>query len=468
MKLRSSFNKNLARVCLLLGLLGSSLATSSTAQADEPRILVVGDDDVPAKVEDSVSKSLDGLGVVGKSNDYVAAARAQRLSPTSEAALTRIAPRARARMVVALTLEHKKLLISFRDGGSGAVVGKQKFASHGSALSSGARHKLVSTAKKALTRIMRNPEPPPSPPPEKESRPLQREAPPLSSYKPAPAPPLDTSSPPPSAADEMPAPEEQEASAPASAAQPEAEAAAEPEAAPASGTITAAGVASEDDFHMFASLGTGVGQRSIHVPGRFGGSTLDSGLTFPALELRAGARAAVSEKLQFGAEAAYRTVFGLVAQNEVGRKDLNSQSLIVGVALGYLLGEKDGPVLRVFLGGAYRSLTPTNPAFANTTFYGAVLRPELVLPLLDRLTLRIAPELIVAFGADVKQGAAPIAGLAAVGFGLGGEAALDVWIIGPLSAGIEFRESHMLVGSSVGTPLDDLERLILARALIQI
>jgi hypothetical protein len=458
----------------LLWVLFACLTWCSVTRAEAPRVLVVTDPDLPSELEKAAIGGLESLGnVFANPSEYTSAARAQRLKPTSEAALTRIAPKGRARLIVTLEVARGKLQVSYRDGSNGSVVSKQKLParSKNPKFAKVVSRKVAAAARKAIAKL------PPEPPRAIEEKPLTASTGPSSAERRAamparPAYPVTSGS--------------SESSYPATPSYPAAASPATPQPSAAEEDADAEGgdeseqdedeeqSANADDgpsegMKFRISAGAGAGARSLYVPRRVAGSQLDTGLGFPALEISAGLQGMLSAEFLLSAEISYRTVFGLqsVAMGSAPRS-VSSHSIVIGAAPGYRFGGQDGGDFRVFLGFSYRSLTPENTSMPSDTAYGLVVRPELRLPIGGGfLTLKLAPELIVAFGIDASFRRTPVPGLSPVGVGVGGEVALEMRLVDPVYLGLAYRESHIFVGSNLGSSFTDMERYLIVRGVVR-
>src|SRR5688572_20923641 len=139
-----------------LGLfLALALFWSSSVRADSPRIMMVSDSAVPEELASGAKQALAAIGDMVDSGAYVAAARGQRLSPTSDAALTRIGPKVRVKLIVSLEIARNRLLVAFRDGSTGQTINEAKLPSGGKRpkFSARAGKRLTSAAKRALSKL---------------------------------------------------------------------------------------------------------------------------------------------------------------------------------------------------------------------------------------------------------------------------------------------------------------------------
>jgi hypothetical protein len=417
------------------------LAWCSVTHADSARILLVRAPDVSNELAQSAASDLATVGEIADPRGYLTAAQTQHIEPTSEAALTTLGPQVGARLLVALEVAHGKLHVSYRDGKTGALVTQQSLAVHGQhpKLPSSAAHKLSATARHVLSKLRRQSvaEPPHSAQPE----------PPEPDLAPEPAPPSP-----------------EPATAPTTPGAPEAAESVAPESVPSA----AQGSDASEDLSVRASVGGGVGARTVRVPTRAGGDQLDIGFSFPAIEIGLDVQYMLGSHWLLGGELDYRAMFGLnvshpLATGETVQTSVTSHSGVAGVAPGYRFGERGSADLRLLLGWTFRGLYTGDDAVPSGTIQGPVLRPELRIPLADGLfTLRLAPELIVVIQSSATL-RVNVAGLQQVGIGFGGEASLDVRLTDAVQLGLEYRESHALVASGWGNDFIDLERYALAR-----
>jgi hypothetical protein len=420
------------------------LALCSVTHAESPRILLVRAPNVSNELAQSAADDLASVGQIIDPRGYLTAAQKQHIEPTSEAALTGLGPQLGAHLLVTLDTTHGKLLVTYRDGKTGAVVTKQSLALHGKQpkVPPSSAHKLSATAHQVLSKLGRQhsadvpvsakPQPP--------------------APKPAPEP-----TPPPVAAAEAAAPDEPDDAQPVAAA---------PDDAPANDSN------SSEALSGHASVGGGGGMRSVRVPTRTGGEQVDTGFHFPAFEIALGAQLMLSDQWLLGAEAEYRGMFGVgVTQPLVNgttvQASVSSHSVVAGVAPGYRFGARGSIDLRLLVAWTFRGLYPSDDSVPGGSIQGPLLRPELRIPFANGLfTLRLAPELILVLVSNATlRLTAP--GLEQVGFGFGGEVSLDVRLTDAVQLGLEYRESHVSIASAWNNDYLDLERYAIARVNFQ-
>jgi hypothetical protein len=352
--------------------------------------------------------------------------------------------------------------VTFWDGSSGDVVGEQKIPVHGK------RGKPAPHALKALNAVAKRAinavggpntggggSSSSSSSSSFGSSSSSRPAPPLAASHPTPSPaqPPKRFAPPPQAAAEAPPEWAQNQGENGEAQATEGEAKAE------SSTSDPA-----DDFVARLSLAGGVGERVNDVPTHDGIRGLDTGFA-PGLEIGLGTEGVLGGHFVLSAALTYRTVLGakvstVADDGSTINASISSHSIQVGVAPGYRFEGPGSADLRLFLGFAYRTLSPSDASLPGSTILGPVVRPELRVPIASGvLSLRIAPELILALGPQAKI-AHYVTGLSSFGIGVGGEANLDVRISKAFYIGVEFRESRVNVSTSWGPSFFELERLI--------
>jgi hypothetical protein len=437
------------------------LAPAPHARADGQRVIVISSADVPEELEKGVKQALEPVCYISDASQYLAAARGQKLAPTADAALTRLGPKAHARMLVVLDFESRKLHVTYRDGKNAAVLDEQSVPARGR------RPKLAGRASKAvrakaqavLAKLSGQSAPAvvddgsdtgdDDDEEDEPAKPAKRAAP---ARQPTPQPKA-------AAAPSEPEPSESE------------EAEAEEQAAPESAAAGSDGGGSEP-ISVRIRAGGGAGARMLTVPTRTGGSQIDTGFAFPAIAIGIEGQVVLGGHVILGASADYRTLLGGRAVQQIGAdthdSSVSSHSFGVGVMPGYRFGARGSTELRLFLGYGFRTLSPVDTALPGATSAGVVLRPELRIPLAGEvLTLRLAPEVMVVLTHDTTL-PGNVAGLDPVGVGFGGEVSLDVRLASMLLLGVEYRESHVSVASGWNTSFSDVERFAVGRLTLQL
>jgi len=464
---------------LLLGLCGWLLSAVSTmpCRAESPRILLVSDPDTPEELEQSARSSLSAAFDLADASAYLAAARAQHLSPTSVAALTRLAPKARARLLVALEGTRGRLQVTLRDGNSGQVLGEESLVTRGRhpKLSGRAKHKLTASVRRALARggdggsagrtSARGRQAAEAEEDDDDDDELSEQ--PAASTKGGAA----------SAANR--ATWSQPAAAPRRpVAQPIAAPAAvpsdpEPDEPVAEEGPDSSGSSAPDAFAVRASLGGGGGARTAAVPTHAGSRDVNSGFSLPALELGLNIRYMLGSHWLLSGDLQFRTFFGLqtpetLPDGTLTRTAVSSRSFVAGVAPGYRFGGPESVDLRLMVGWAFRMLESSVATLPSASIHAAVLRPELRIPMADGVVmLRVAPELLIIVGVDAVVPRNVLA-LAQAGVGIGAEVSLDIRVGGPVSLGVAYRESHGMVASEWSTGYADVERYAVGRLTVQL
>jgi|GEM_PF-2482219 len=438
------------------------LAASAYAQSDQ--ILVVSGEKVSDNLSEAVSEALGDVGSVMSPSSYTGKLRGRE--PDSEEALTKVAPQTGASLIVVLQLARSKLKVELRSGRDGAIVGRTGLPGRAKrpTLAKPARKKLITAAKRALKKIGPMPAAKPAStrdvfPDESESEPEQ----PSRAAAPArqPAKPARQAQ-----QEEAQEEDEEEQENPFGTATEEEESPRDAEAASTS----------DDGMVIRLHAGLGLGTRAILVPtppmsGR--GNRIDTSYV-PALDIGASLELGLGPKWRLRFLADYRTVFGLSAgyltpANVMTSSSLSSHSLIAGASVGHLSDGRDSFGVHMFLGWAYRSLSPDQPSLPGASIHGLVLRPELEIPIANRmLTLRLAPELIliVAPNATLPMNDNGLA--KAVGIALGIEASIDLHISKMIGLSLQFRESRGSTASGwAGQSAVENERYITLRLLVQ-
>jgi hypothetical protein len=444
-------------------------AWHTAAFAQDPEILVVSGDKVPDALSEAVSEALGDLGTVQSPSGYTSKARGRSLEPDSEEALTKLAPQTGASLIVVLQQARNKLKVDLRSGRSGEVVGHSSVPARGKKpkLGKPAAKRLLAAAKRALKKA--------GPPASKaassasaarddfEDTPEPQEpvrAATTPKKQPArPTQPVDD--------DESDQEEDDEQIGGGFAASRDDDD--EEEAPP-----QAAGAAAElKMFHLRA--GIGLGSRAILVPtppGRGFNNKLDTSFV-PALDIGAALAFRLGEKWQLRVLVDYRTLIGLRAglTSSAGMttvSSLSSHSIIAGLRPGYM---SDGPGsfgVHVLLGWAYRGLSAAEPNVPSASIQGVVLRPEIEIPISAiKLSLRLAPELILVFVPNATLPANDNGLKNALGYAIGGELSVDLHISQTVGLSAQFRESRGATPSAFGMDAVENERYFALRLLLQ-
>jgi hypothetical protein len=406
-------------------------------------LLLVSDADVPAAVERSVKRRLGQVSELLDVARYNTAARNAGMPPASDAALTKVAARSGAALIVHLCVDEAGgLEVELRQGSSGAVLATPTFPLQGRRLKQPARalHQLVAAAREQLSARVQP----------TADEPELAEAP-----EPAPAPrpsvAVEDASPAQSSSADEEIMEDPELSARLQASSDESE------SGPRQGLA------------LQASVGFGPGVHALDVVSPVDGSSsrLDTGLA-PAASLAASAQLGLGQWL-LRAEAQYRTFLGSESalpadantmsglRTQASETRLTSHSFVIGASPGYRFGGRDSVALLLMLGWTYRSLHEAEGLLPGVSLTGFVARPALHVPFGDGVfCLRFAPELVVVQQSETNaRGFMP--SQASGGIGWGAEAGLDVRLAKLLSAGLQYRRSRISATRTTGQPAVDEE-----------
>lgn len=422
------------------------LGQASALQA-QTRVLVISGKGVSADALHAVDDAVAEVAQPLEPRDYLSAARARKLQPTSDTALRELAPKQHANLIVVVRRLHGKLVLSYRDGKSGALVGEDRFALPRRGKKDARLHALLTDAVKAA---------------------LAGEAP-------------VATSPPPSAAEEETETGEPESSlappprAAVTHAAPRAEPQPEPELAPGEEPDHAPeprpSERSAERMHVGVALGGGFGLRDLTLPTREGTRSLSTG-AYPGLALSVSAHGMIGGHFRLAAAADYRTSVGLSGietppLDGQRQTSMRSHALALGLAPGYRFGATESVVLQLFVGWMFQGLrSVADLSFPTISWHGAVLRPELVIPFADgAVSLRLAPELVAVAG--IYTTLTGRTGLAHAGMGFSAEVSLDVRLAPFIALGIDYRESHVALGTSWGASFTDVLRFGSARLILR-
>lgn len=446
-------------------------AASTHAQSDQ-EILVVSGEKVADNVSEAVSEALGDVGSVMSPSSYTSKLRGRE--PDSDEALTQVAPQTGASLVVVLRHARSRVKVELRSGRDGKIVGRASVPGRAKRpqLAKPARKKLVAAAKRALKKVGPAPRKPvtsddsdfadePTTPTPSSSRAAATQTRPVQPVRPV-APVQQASD------DDDEGEDEEESFSPDQGQDNELA----DDESPERGKSKAS---SEGGMAIRLYAGLGLGSRSILVPtppGKGIGNKVDTSFV-PALDLGAALELPLGPKwvLRFAAD--YRTILGLSAgyltsTNMMATSSLSSHSLIAGASLGRLSDGRDSFGVHVFLGWAYRGLSSDQASLPSASIQGLALRPEVEIPIWDRkLTLRLAPELIVILVPNATLPANDSALAKAVGYGFGGEISLDLHLSQTFGLSAQFRESHGSTPSGWGISAVENERYLALRLLLQ-
>lgn len=410
------------------------LVASSVFAEGNARVLIVTGRGVSDDAQETLTAAIAADGEALDSGEYERLARSKGLLPTSDAALQRVAPSVHPDLIVVATKTGSKLHIAYRDGGSGEVLAKDSVpaARRGSS-------KLRTRVKQSVHKLLA----------ERALSAPRVAAEPIAELPAAQV--TESESPPPP----MAAVEEESGEPEPDAQTPELD-----EQEPATA------------FLFELSAGIGGGTRDSDLPTRLGEHQLNTGL-FPGVSIGLRLGTTLGAHALLRASADYRTSLGLVGLQGTEEQrasamstPLRSHGVGFGIEPGYRFGGAESVSLIVHLGWYFRGLRPiAQLALPELSWHAAVLRPELHIPFSRAVTLRLAPELLVVAGLETSLPDAT--GIAHSGVGYGGEASLDVAVAEPVSLRLEYRESHVSLGTAWARKLTDVERFATLRVLLR-
>jgi hypothetical protein len=228
-------------------------------------------------------------------------------------------------------------------------------------------------------------------------------------------------------------------------------------------------VTDAEPFLFELSAGIGGATRDSALPTRLGEHQLNTGL-FPGVSVGLRFGGMLGPNALLTASADYRTSLGLQGAESQRATDmstpLRSHGVGFGIEPGYRFGAAGSVSLIVHLGWYFRGLRPiAQLALPEMSWHAAVVRPELHIPFSSAVTLRLAPELLVVAGLETTL--PDESGIAHTGMGFGAEASLDVRLAAPVSLRVEYRESHVSLGTAWSHSLTDVERFGALRVVLR-
>jgi hypothetical protein len=424
-------------------LLALALGTGTVLAAGNARVLLVVGRGVSDDAQQALSSAIASDAEAIDPSEYQRLARAKGLLATCDAALQRVAPSVRPDLIVVATKAGNRLHLEYRDGTSGDVLDTDSLpAGHRSGALAKLRERVKQRVHKLLGASSYSSTQPPAAEPIAELPELPAAG--------ATQPPI----------------------APADADADDAEAGAEPrddddhdEAV----DVEAQADASAETFLFELSAGVAGATRDSELPTRLGEHQLNTGL-FPgaAIGLRLGGMLGPHALLRASAD--YRTSLGLQGVESQRATEmstpLRSHGVGFGIEPGYRFGAARSLSLIVHLGWYFRGLRPIAPlALPEMSWHAAVIRPELHIPVSSSISLRLAPELLVVAGLETSLPDA--SGIAHTGVGFGGELSLDVRLTTLVGLRIEYRESHVALGTAWARSLSDVERFGALRVVLR-
>lgn len=218
---------------------------------------------------------------------------------------------------------------------------------------------------------------------------------------------------------------------------------------------------------LLISGGAGVGTRGLRRPTMKGAQRLRDAM-FPALDIGLRVVAWPDEGFSLAFAVRYQTSLGLEVEDDPSfapptRVAVRAERVEVAAAPGLRLGDSPrAMLLSVPLGLGVRTFWPHvhDLPVVGYSLLGPFVRPELSLALGDALTVRIGLEgqWIVAVDRVLQ-----LDGVAATGFGLGGEVGLKVPLGRKLALDLSYRQVHAIVPGQLGKrDLVDVERFATA------
>ena len=233
--------------------------------------------------------------------------------------------------------------------------------------------------------------------------------------------------------------------------------------------------AAEASGVMSARLGVAAGltERRLEVPSSEGPRHLDTGLE-PALLLRLAGRYR-SDTRFLGLSLAYASsvharVSDLVGDHSVVPSEvaIRSHRFEAGLAPGlYLSSRPRAASLSLLAGYAVRAFGSVEvlriPRFS---LHGPLVRLAFEVPLLDGLSLRIAPEAQLV--ASISEGLRALAGLPRGALGLGAEVALQLRLQRAWHAALQYREAHVRATGLERAHFQDIERYLVLMLVYQV
>jgi hypothetical protein len=397
------------------------------AHAAPVRVLLVFGKNVSDDVRETIESAVASEAEAVDANEYARLSREKGLVPHGDAALERVAPHVQAQLIISAHKSGGKLVITYRDGGTGEVLRKDSLPDRRRGAAAARLHSRLradvrrSIASVAATSVNQAAAAAPEP--------IQE----LSAESEAAAQP--------STADEAPQP-----ALPQETSDLEAE-----------------------RFLFELSAGVGGATRNSVVPTRLGVHKLDTGL-FVAVSLGMRLTTPLGGQWLVRASADYRTSLGLQGtqmQREIEMSTpLRSHAASFGVAPGYRFAAADSISVLLHLGWYFRGLRPiAQLALPEVSWHAAVVRPELNISLAHGVvTLRLAPELLVIAGLYTTL--PDESGLAHTGMAYGGEASIDVQLAALVGLRIEYRESHAAFRTAWSENLSDIERFCAVRIVL--
>ncbi len=424
----------------------AALAPSPASAQERPRVLFVPSPTVPARVRSMLSQLIASRAVLASTEEYERAAEQRNVRPTSERALTRIAPRQSAAVIVVASFgghfRRRVLRLRIHDGRTGELRVSSAHTLLGWRLRPASQHALLRDI--AAVASGEAPAGPVAEAPEDE----EPEA-------------SEGEEPPEEAAGELPPPLDWGAEAPESDVPPPPEPAAEPEAPAAA--PAAPDTIEEGQWGFAATVGFGIMQRSASIPMEAGEARLSTS-PFPAIQaqLQGYVRPDISSRFRLALDIRYTTSVGLQAQDQrsdgtTRTTDMRIHHLMIGLDTRIPLAPGAKPTyLTLGAGWGFRILDAEMPvSIPDYTLSGPYARVGLFFPIGDSpLSVGIIPE--IGHVSSLSQELST-QGALSDGVLVGAEAHVRLEIIRELLIDVIYRESHALLGSQRGG-MSDAER----------
>lgn len=403
----------LAALAVLLG--SHALAGASSAAA---QVTVLRVDPSAEPLCADIESALAEFGVAADPG-YFAEAQRRGLDPASEEAMALLTPPLQVQLaIVPLASNARSVTVEFRDGPSGASLGRADISLRRGSLAARGQRVLAAEVQQRLAAANVAPPPPAEPVREADA-----------------------------------------------AASDETDAAASDEADADGQTVDSAEVGLLGRVHA----GIGVGMRELTWPEAGEMRAVESG-AFLAVEVGAAFALALSDAVSLGPEFAYQTSL----DHEIEETHIAGETQPMGLrahrfeallALTFRLGESRKFWIAPALGYGVRALHPEvhhllTPSYSLT---GPVARLTLRIPFGDMFALRLAPEVqLLSVGDALEE-----LGVESSGIAFGGDAALELALSTHFATELAFRQAHAVMSSSLGADSTDVERFATLRLVWQ-
>lgn len=432
------------RALVIVVLALAALAPAAARAQERTRVLFVPSPTVPPSLRGMLSQLIASRAVLVSTEEYERAAEQRNVRPTSERALTRIAPRQNAAVIVVASygghFRRRVLRLRIHDGRTGELRVTSVHTLLGLRLRPASQHALlrdiaaVAAGEVPAGAASAGPSEGEEPEPSEGDEPSDEGSGDL-------PPPLDWGAEAPES--DVPPPPEPEPEAPAAPAAPD--------------TIE------EGQWGFSATIGFGVMQRSASIPMAAGEARLST-VPFPGIQaqLQGFVRPDITSRFRLALDIRYTSSVGLQAQDQrsdgtTRTTDMRIHHLMLGLDTRIPLAPGAKPTyLTVGAGWGFRMLDAEMPvSIPDYTLSGPYARVGLIFPIGDSpLSVAIIPEIghVSSLSQELSQQAALSDGVL-----VGAEAYVRLEIIRELLIDIIYRESHALLGSQRGG-MSDAER----------